>query len=74
MSERIITLGRDGYVRVDVEAEAVMGQLPDWLIPRAILHAALAEYSRQREEALGPLPLPEHQEAWQQHEGHNVMT
>jgi predicted glycoside hydrolase/deacetylase ChbG (UPF0249 family) len=73
MSERNITQGRDGYIQVDVEAESVMGQLPDWLDAHAILHAALAEYARQRSEAVGPLPLPEHSEAWQAYEGQNVM-
>jgi len=64
VSERSIIQGQVGYIRVDVEAESTLKQLPDWLDSRAILRAALSEYERQRTEAVGELPLPEHSEAW----------
>ena len=73
MSERLRITGHDGYVTVDVETETVSRQLPDWLDARAILKAAMAEYERQRSESVGPLPLPEHAEAWREYEGQDVM-
>lgn len=60
--ESLRVQGREGYVLIDVEAEAI--KLPTWLDCRLILNAALNEYARQRADAIGPLPLPENEEAW----------
>jgi hypothetical protein len=47
-----------GPVHVEVDARAaVIGQdLPEWLDTRTIVDAAIAEYDRQRTEAVGALP------------------
>ena len=73
MSERALIRGHDGYISVEIEAES-MTRLPDWLDSRAILRAAMSEYARQRSDNIGPLPLPEHAEAWQEYPGQEVMT
>lgn len=56
--------GRDGYVMVEVFAETEMRDLPEWIDSRKIVEAALHEYRRQRDDAVGPLPLPETREAF----------
>jgi len=72
MSESARIVGGEGYITVEVEAETIT-TLPDWLDCRAILKAAMDEYSRQRSAHIGLLPLPEHREAWQEYPGQDVM-
>lgn len=44
------------HVEVDARAALIRTDLPEWLDTRKIADAAIAEYSRQRAEAVGELP------------------